>query len=46
MLYFSKTRGIRLLARLRRQDGPRHDKTNEMSVRLAETQISLGIRPI
>ena len=25
---------------------PRHDKTNKMSVRLAKTQISLGIRPV
>ena len=24
----------------------RHDKTNEMSVRTAKTQISLGIRPV
>ena len=24
----------------------RHDKTNEMSVRAAKTQISLGIRPV
>ena len=26
--------------------GPRHDKTNKMSVRPAKTQISLGIRPV
>ena len=25
---------------------PRHDTTNEMSVRPAKTQISLGIRPV
>ena len=25
---------------------PQHDKTNKMSVRLAKTQISLGIRPV
>ena len=25
---------------------PRHDKTNKMSVRLAKTEISLGIRPV
>ena len=25
---------------------PRHDKTNKMSVRLAKTKISLGIRPV
>ena len=25
---------------------PRHDKTNKMSVRPAQTQISLGIRPV
>ena len=25
---------------------PRHDKTNKMSVRLARTQISRGIRPV
>ena len=25
---------------------PRHDKTNNVSVRPAKTQISLGIRPI
>ena len=25
---------------------PRHDKTNNMSVRSAKTQISLGIRPV
>ena len=25
---------------------PRHDKTNKVSVRLAKTQISLGIRPV
>ena len=25
---------------------PHHDKTNKMSVRQAETQISLGIRPV
>ena len=25
---------------------PRHDKTNEMTVRPAKTQISLGIRPV
>ena len=25
---------------------PQHDKTNKMSVRPAETQISLGIRPV
>ena len=25
---------------------PRHDKTNQMSVRPAKTQISLGIRPV
>ena len=27
-------------------DEPRHDKTNEVNVRPAKTQISLGIRPI
>ena len=27
-------------------DEPQHDKTNKMSVRLTETQISLGIRPV
>ena len=33
--------------RLRRIiNGPRHDKTNKMSVRPAKTQISLGIRPV
>ena len=26
--------------------GPPHDKTNEMTVRPAKTQISLGIRPV
>ena len=26
--------------------GPQHDKTNKMTVRPAETQISLGIRPV
>ena len=25
---------------------PHHDKTNKMTVRLAKTQISLGIRPV
>ena len=25
---------------------PRHDKTNEVTVRPAKTQISLGIRPV
>ena len=25
---------------------PQHDKTNKMSVRLAKTQISLGIHPV
>ena len=25
---------------------PRHDKTNNLSVRPAKTQISLGIRPV
>ena len=25
---------------------PRHDKTNKMSVRIAKTQVSLGIRPV
>ena len=28
------------------QTGPRHDKTNKVSVRPAKTQISLGIRPV
>ena len=28
-----------------RQNEPRHDKTNKMSVHLAKTQISLDIRP-
>ena len=32
--------------RLRETCGPRHDKTNKMSVRLAKTHISLGIRPV
>ena len=25
---------------------PRHNKTNKMSLRLAKTQVSLGIRPV
>ena len=25
---------------------PPHDKTNKMTVRLAKTQLSLGIRPV
>ena len=25
---------------------PQHDKTNEMTVRPAKTEISLGIRPV
>ena len=29
-----------------KQYEPRHDKTNEMVVRPAKTQISLGIRPV
>ena len=28
------------------QNEPPHDKTNKMTVRLAKTQISLGIRPV
>ena len=30
----------------KRKIDPQHDKTNKMSVRPAETQISLGIRPV
>ena len=29
-----------------RENEPRHDKTNKMSVRQAKTQISLAIRPV
>ena len=31
---------------LKFKDEPRHDKTNNMTVRPAKTQISLGIRPV
>ena len=31
---------------LRNESEPRHDKTNNVAVRPAKTQISLGIRPV
>ena len=30
----------------KKENEPRHDKTNKMNVRPAKTQISLGIRPV
>ena len=43
MLFKSITQEI--IAKLQIHE-PRHDKTNKVSVRLAKTQISLGICPV
>ena len=36
----------RSLEHYTKQNEPRHDKTNKMTVRPAKTQISLGVRPV
>ena len=41
--YFSRTFDLKPESE---QNEPRHDKTNNMSLRPVKTQISLGIRPV